>query len=194
MVALNSHSPRKILTFTFTPMFRPISKAATTFLSLALALSLGACVNSKKKQDGSAAYGPDGDTINGTPLPERQEGVSFFGSNVDRNRFHPVYFAFDSYTVSGNEQAKIGEVASFLRETHGTVIVAGFTDERGTPEYNRGLGERRALAVRQALIAAGASGGSIQTVSFGAEMPADPSSNESAWAKNRRAEFGVVKQ
>lgn len=174
-------------------MFRPISKAATTFLSLALALSLGACANMKKKQDG-AGYGPEGDTINGTPLPERQEGVSFFGSNVDRNRFQPVYFAFDSYSVDGNERGKIAQVASYLRESHGTVIVAGFTDERGTPEYNRGLGERRALSVRQALIAAGADGGSIQTVSFGAEMPADSSSNESAWAKNRRAEFGVVKR
>jgi peptidoglycan-associated lipoprotein len=143
---------------------------------------------------GGPGSGSDSDSVNGTPLPERQEGVSFLGSNVDRNRFRPVYFAFDSYTVGGEEHAKIDEVASFLRQSNGSVIVAGFTDERGTPEYNRGLGERRALAVRQALIAAGADAGHIQTVSFGAEMPADPASNESAWAKNRRAEFGVVKQ
>jgi peptidoglycan-associated lipoprotein len=173
-------------------MFRPLSKIVTTLVAFAIALSLGACANLGKKNAGGS--GADGDSINGTPLPERQEGVSFLGSNVDRNRFRPVYFAYDSYAVGGEERAKLDAVASYLRESRGTVIVAGFTDERGTPEYNRGLGERRALAVRQALIAAGADGGQIQTVSFGAEMPADPASNDAAWAKNRRAEFGVVKQ
>jgi len=74
-----------------------------------------------------------------------------------------------------------------------TIIIAGFTDERGTPEYNRGLGEKRALAVRQALMSDGASGGKLQTVSFGAEMPADNGTSDAAYAKNRRAEFGVVR-
>ena len=73
------------------------------------------------------------------------------------------------------------------------MIVAGFCDERGTAEYNRALGEKRAGAVREALIADGVDPNRVQTVSFGAEMPVDPGSNESAWAKNRRAEFGVTK-
>lgn len=158
----------------------------------AIAASLPACKNLGKKEapdyGGAAA---DGDYVTGMPLPDRQEGVSFLGSNVDRNRFSPVYFAFDSYVVSGAEQGKIQQVASFLNAEGGSVIVAGFTDERGTPEYNRGLGERRALAVRQALIAAGVDPSVVQTVSFGAEMPADPSYGEAAWAKNRRAEFGI---
>jgi peptidoglycan-associated lipoprotein len=72
------------------------------------------------------------------------------------------------------------------------VIIAGFTDERGTPEYNRGLGERRAQAAREYLVQQGVDAGKLQTVSFGAEMPADAGSGEAAWAKNRRAEFGVV--
>jgi peptidoglycan-associated lipoprotein len=95
--------------------------------------------------------------------------------------------------VSGSEQGKVQQVAEFMQSAGNSVIIAGFTDERGTPEYNRGLGERRAQAVREALIRAGAPGGKIQTVSFGAEMPADNGSGESAWAKNRRAEFGVVR-
>jgi peptidoglycan-associated lipoprotein len=73
------------------------------------------------------------------------------------------------------------------------IIIAGFTDERGTEEYNRGLGERRAQAVRDALIGMGVNGARLQTVSFGEDMPADPGSGEEAWAKNRRAEFGVVR-
>ncbi|MFY8215979.1 MAG: OmpA family protein, partial [Chthoniobacterales bacterium] len=56
-----------------------------------------------------------------------------------------------------------------------------------------GLGERRAQAVRDTLIGMGVNGARIQTVSFGMEMPADPASNEEAWAKNRRAEFGIIR-
>ena len=156
----------------------------------AVAASFSGCANGKKPTSGG---GSDADYVNGTPLPERQEGVSFTSSNVDRNRFQPVYFAFDSFVIGGGERGKIDKVAEFMRGASNTVIVAGFTDERGTPEYNRGLGERRAQSVREALIHAGVDGSKIQTVSFGAEMPADSGSGESAWAKNRRAEFGVVR-
>lgn len=153
-------------------------------------LALGGCA---KNKGAGAGAGVDGDFVNGSALPDREEGVSFLSGNVDRNKFAPVHFGFDSYTVSGGEQGKVQEVAEFMRSNGNSVIVAGFTDERGTPEYNRGLGERRAQAVREALIRAGAPGGKIQTVSFGAEMPADNGSGESAWARNRRAEFGVVR-
>jgi peptidoglycan-associated lipoprotein len=159
---------------------------------LVVALSLSGCQTGKKGGGGSGS-GTDGDYVTGSPLPDRQEGVSFLGGNVDRNKFSPVYFGFDSYNIGGGERGKIDQVANFLKTESNTIIVAGFTDERGTPEYNRGLGERRAQAVREALIRAGADGQRIQTVSFGAEMPADSGSGESAWAKNRRAEFGVVR-
>jgi peptidoglycan-associated lipoprotein len=151
------------------------------------------CTGGKKDLGGGGGSGLDGDFVNGTPLPERQEGVSFLGSNVDRSKFRPVYFGFDSYAIDGGERSKIDEVASFLKSAGNNVIIAGFTDERGTPEYNRGLGERRAQAVREALIRGGVDAGKVQTVSFGAEMPAATSSGESAWAKNRRAEFGIVR-
>lgn len=155
-----------------------------------IALAFGGCAKNKHAGAGGAA---DGDFVNGSALPERTEGVSFLSSNVDRNKFAPVHFSFDAYTVSPGEQGKVQQVAEFMRSAGNSVIVAGFTDERGTPEYNRGLGERRAQSVREALIHAGAPGDKIQTVSFGAEMPADGGSSESAWAKNRRAEFGVVR-
>lgn len=168
-----------------------ITRLASLLLATALALSFSSCAKNKSGSNTSGAT--DGDYVNGTPLPDRQEGVSFLGGNVDRNKFSPVYFGFDSYTVGGGERGKIDQVASFLQSDGATLIIAGFTDERGTPEYNRGLGERRAQAVREALIRAGADGSRIQTVSFGAEMPADGGSGEGAWAKNRRAEFGVVR-
>jgi peptidoglycan-associated lipoprotein len=166
-----------------------MKSALLVVIALGAAVALPAC----KKKHGDQFAGIDGDFVSGTPLADRIDGANFFGNNVERSQFSAVYFAFDSYGVSGAELPKINEVASALRGKNNTVIVAGFTDERGTEEYNRGLGERRALAVREALIAAGMDASLVQTVSFGKEMPADPGSNEAAWARNRRAEFGVVR-
>jgi peptidoglycan-associated lipoprotein len=154
-----------------------------------LALSLVAC----QKQQKQEYAGVEGDYVNGTPLPPRQEGVSYFGNNVTKGEFQPVYFAFDSFDISSDEGNKLRRIAVFMKGANKNVILAGFTDERGTPEYNRGLGERRAQAARNYLISLGISPNRIQTVSFGQEMPADPAHDEAAWAKNRRAETGVVR-
>jgi peptidoglycan-associated lipoprotein len=156
---------------------------------VAVLLSAAGCA----KKEGGQTAGSTGDYVSGTPLPERREGTSFFGGNVERNRFHPIYFDFDSQTVRSSESGKIQEIAAFMKGSSSEIIIAGFTDERGTAEYNRGLGDRRAGAVRENLIAEGVEANRIQTVSFGSEMPADSGHNESAWAKNRRAEIGVVK-
>ncbi len=153
-----------------------------------VAAALGACATKKDQY-----AGVDGDFVSGVPLPDRQDGASFLGGNVSKGQFAPVQFGFDSFLVSGSEMPKVQAVAQAMKSSSGDLIIAGFTDERGTEEYNRGLGERRALAVREALISQGISGGRIQTVSFGEEMPANPGSGEAAWAANRRAEFGVVR-
>jgi peptidoglycan-associated lipoprotein len=154
-----------------------------------LALSLAGC----QKQQKQEYAGVDGDYVNGTPLPPRQEGVSFFSNNVTKGQFQPIYFAFDSFEVAPEEGSKLRQIGSFLKNGHNNIILAGFTDERGTPEYNRGLGERRAQAARNFLLSEGVSPSRIQTVSFGQEMPAAPGHDESAWAKNRRVETGVVR-
>jgi peptidoglycan-associated lipoprotein len=172
----------------FCRQFSLVRLGGLLFFVLTVAL-LASC--SKKQSDQTA--GSTGDYVTGTPLPERQEGTSFFSGNVQRNQFQPIYFDFDSQTIRASENGKIQQIASFLQQSNSQIIIAGFTDERGTAEYNRGLGERRAQSVREALIAMGANAQNIQTVSFGAEMPADPASDEAAWAKNRRAEIGVVK-
>lgn len=154
-----------------------------------LALSLAAC----QKQQKQEYSGVEGDYVNGMPLPPRQEGVSFFSNNVAKGQFQPVYFAFDSFEIAADEGNKLRQIGSFLKSTPKNIILAGFTDERGTPEYNRGLGERRAQAARNFLLSIGVSPSRIQTVSFGQEMPAAPGHDESAWAKNRRVETGIVR-
>ena len=161
----------------------------TQVLCCLLALSLVAC----QKQQKQEYAGVEGDTVNGTPLPPRQEGISFFSNNVVKGQFKPIYFGFDSFEIAPEEGNKLREIGSFLQTSRNNIILAGFTDERGTPEYNRGLGERRAQAARSFLLSLGVSPTRIQTVSFGQEMPASTGHDESAWAKNRRVETGVVR-
>lgn len=169
-----------------------IQQTLRSLITLALALTLAACASSKNK-GGDYAGVDDGDFITGSSLPDRREGVSFLDGSVDKSQFSPVYFAFDSYVVDSSESRKLDAVADFLRSSDKEIIIAGFTDERGTAEYNRGLGEKRAQAVRSHLLSLGVSGQRVHTTSFGAEMPADPGYGEAAWAKNRRAEFGVIR-
>ena len=101
-----------------------------------------------------------------------------------------VYFAYDSSAIKAGEQSKIANVASHLKSNLSNgVEVDGHCDERGTDEYNRSLGERRALAVREALISMGVDAGKIRTVSFGRDKPADLGHSDAAHSKNRRDEF-----
>ena len=172
---------------TRTPLFRLVC-------CLLLALTPLGCNKNKGGTGGAAnTRGSDYDSVTGTPLPERREGVSFLGPNVNRGQFPAVRFPFDSFSLPAEERAKVQSVANFLRGAPNSVIVAGFCDERGTAEYNRALGEKRAGTVREALIADGVSADRVQTVSFGAEMPVDPGHNDSAWAANRRVEFGITR-
>src|SRR5207244_10913266 len=132
--------------------------------AICIALLLCGC---NKFGHGGGGAGTAGDSVSGTPLPERREGTSFFGGNVQRGQFQPIYFDFDSQTVRSSETGKIQEIANFMKEGSREIIIAGFTDERGTAEYNRGLGDRRAGAVRESLISQGVDASHIQTVSFG---------------------------
>ena len=98
-----------------------------------------------------------------------------------------VYFDFDSSAVKASEKSKIEKVADYFKNNSGHAVkVEGHCDERGTEEYNRSLGERRALAVREHLVRAGIAPERIETISYGEDRPADLGHTESAWKKNRR--------
>ncbi len=101
-----------------------------------------------------------------------------------------IYFDFDSSEIRGEGTDIVAAHAKYL-STHGglKVRLEGHTDERGSREYNIGLGERRAQAVRRALLLQGASESQLSTVSYGEERPVATGSNEEAWAKNRRVEI-----
>ena len=84
-------------------------------LTFGCILIVGLC--SCRKQQQQEYAGVEGDTVNGTPLSQRQEGVSFFGNNVNRSQFQPVYFAFDSFEIQSSETEKLRQIASFLTDT-----------------------------------------------------------------------------
>jgi peptidoglycan-associated lipoprotein len=104
-----------------------------------------------------------------------------------------VYFDFDSSVIKASEKPKVAAVADYLKANAGKAVrVEGNCDERGTEEYNRSLGERRALAVREALISLGIGQTEVDTTSYGKDRPLDPGHNEAAWKKNRRDDFIVL--
>ena len=104
-----------------------------------------------------------------------------------------VYFAFDTYTLDSQAQGTLDrQAAVLLRSGSIPVTIQGHADERGTREYNLALGERRATAVKDHLVALGVNPNRMKTLSYGEERPAVAGSSEAAWAKNRRAVTVVV--
>lgn len=153
-------------------------------LSLFAAVLLVAACGSNR--DESAMVTGGGDTTSATTetstvTPGSQED---FVVNVgDR-----VFFGFDRFDVSAEARATLDRQAAWLQQYPNTsVTIEGHADERGTREYNLALGDRRANAVKNYLVAAGVPANRITTISYGKERPAVLGSNESAWAQNRRA-------
>ena len=99
-----------------------------------------------------------------------------------------VNFDFDSAELTVSARSTLNRQAAFLSLNPDLMIVIeGHADERGTREYNLALGDRRATAVRDYLVAKGINSARVRTVSYGKERPAVAGSDEAAWAKNRRA-------
>jgi peptidoglycan-associated lipoprotein len=104
-----------------------------------------------------------------------------------------VYFDFDSSVLKASEKPKVAAVADYLKANAVVAVkVEGNCDERGTEEYNRSLGERRALAVREELIRLGIDPTRVDTISYGKDKPAVPGHDEAAWKENRRDDFIVL--
>ncbi|MFM2294718.1 MAG: hypothetical protein RLZZ350_1131 [Verrucomicrobiota bacterium] len=116
-----------------------------------------------------------------------------WNANTEALKAETVYFDYDSATVKASEQSKVASVVSYLKSNSSAAVrVEGNCDERGTEEYNRALGERRALAIREALIQAGIAADRVDTLSNGEDKPAEAGHNAAAWDKNRRGDFIVL--
>ena len=105
-----------------------------------------------------------------------------------------VYFEVDRSEIHPDDLGKVEAVAGILaQDAQNKVLIEGHCDERGTEEYNRALGERRALSVRDALSGLGVSADRVRTMSYGEDRPADPGLNDAAYSRNRRGEFVLLK-
>jgi peptidoglycan-associated lipoprotein len=103
-----------------------------------------------------------------------------------------IHFEFDQAALTDQARATLEKHALWLQNhREARVTVEGHCDERGTVDYNLALGDKRAQATRDYLVSLGVAPERLRTASFGKERPLDPSSNEQAWAKNRRAHFAV---
>jgi peptidoglycan-associated lipoprotein len=103
------------------------------------------------------------------------------------------FFAYDDYSLTAEAKSILAADAKYLKANPALrVKIEGHCDERGTSEYNLGLGERRAASARGYLVSLGIDGSRLETISYGKERPFDPGHTEEAWAKNRRAHFVVL--
>lgn len=101
-----------------------------------------------------------------------------------------IYFDLDSYIVKGEYQALLDHHARFLaKNSQVKMLIQGNADERGSREYNLALGQKRAEAVKKALLLLGAKEAQLESVSLGEEKPACADAVESCWAQNRRGDM-----
>jgi peptidoglycan-associated lipoprotein len=145
------------------------------------ALALLAACSSNPETPAATTSGTGASASTAGPVPGSQEDLV---ANVgDR-----VFFAFDSSQLSGDARSTLDRQSGWLgRYPQVSVQVAGNTDDRGTEEYNLALGQRRANAARDYLVARGVNSSRISTISYGKDRPTALGDNEEAWAQNRNA-------
>ncbi len=151
--------------------------------------TLVACSGTKTKPQQQSSV----DTGTTTTTTGANNGGMYTPASLDTDsclRQRVVYFDFDHAEIKPEFQAQVACHAAYLRQFPGArVTLEGNADERGTREYNLGLGERRGNSVSSALSGAGASSSQLNTVSYGEERPTCKDHNEGCWAKNRRVEI-----
>jgi len=159
-----------------------------------LSLGLAACSKPTKPDEATAGPAESGAATSGVGVdagagtatqltPQQQALAAIQQKNI-------VYFDFDSSEIRSEFVPVVASHAQYLvKYPTARVRLEGHTDERGSREYNIGLGERRAQTVRRALLAQGVTESQITTVSYGEERPAVEGSDEAAYAQNRRVEL-----
>lgn len=143
------------------------------------------------KADFNADSNHPSDYKEGTGLGNTYDG---FGTVIKDVTFQPVYFKFDQSNILTTEYAKLDEVAKFLHSRKDAgVVIEGNCDNRGSEEYNRALGERRAISAQEYLQASGIEASRMKTISYGKEKPVATGDTEDAYRQNRRDDFIPVK-
>lgn len=139
---------------------------------------------------GPAVTGWDIEKGGGIPLGPGHDG---WATDTVALKANTVHFAFDSSVVRTEEKPRVAAVAEYLKSNPANAVkIEGHCDERGTEEYNRALGDRRAQALREALVQLGIEPTRVDTISYGKDRPLDHGHDDAAWRQNRRGEFIVL--
>ena len=168
-----------------------------TLIALLVAASfwIAACASHKPKEGpppppAEATTGAEANGANAANAANGGADQETAGPQAGMLAKRTIYFDFDNSEIKGEGTDIVAAHAKYLAANPtARVRLEGNTDERGSREYNIGLGERRAQAVRRALLLQGASDAQLSTVSYGEERPAAAGHDETAWAKNRRVEI-----
>lgn len=140
----------------------------------------GSTSASSEASEASEASGSSGSTSADSDMQTPDEMLAKVGSTV--------YFGYDESTLSAEAQATLDRQAAFLKANPTIrIVIEGHCDERGTREYNLALGDRRASAARDYLVAKGVNASRLTTISYGKERPAVGGSNDTSYALNRRS-------
>ena len=147
--------------------------------------------------DSGSGTGPTSQRIEAPPPIISNPGAvtgSAVNSSVesinDNSPLKPVFFLYDSDALDDEARKVLNENASVLKANGSwNITIEGHCDERGTPEYNLALGDRRALAAQHYLVSIGIPADRLHTVSYGKEFPFDAGHTETSWSFNRRAHF-----
>ena len=166
----------------------------------ASAILLGACATTPETQPPVEDRKPSASApspVEAKPVPRveapRSAGVSPFAQLKDPKSIlskRSIYYDYDKFDVKDEYRGLVEAHAKFLRENPtAKMLIQGNTDERGSREYNVGLGQRRSDGVKRMLILLGAKEDQIESVSLGEEKPQAEGHNEEAWSKNRRSDM-----
>nr|WP_297457055.1 peptidoglycan-associated lipoprotein Pal [uncultured Halomonas sp.] len=168
--------------------FKPYAKSLAVAVSLVV---MAGCSSSGGTQDGSMdGTGTTAGGVSSQGMTNGQTSGSQMGSQVGIPDVRTIYFDFDKDTIRPEFESVLNAHADYLRNNpNTTVILEGHGDERGTREYNLGLGERRAQSVESYLTVQGVSPSQLEIVSYGEERPAVQGHSEEAYAQNRRVVF-----
>ena len=171
-------------------------KTTTLFLTVLLTLALAACGGSRTIPDpeptGDYGSADDGSSSSSAGWEDDAlgRGEEFGDDRMDGELGMVIYFDFDQSELRPEYADLLSQHANRLaNNARVSVRLEGHADERGSREYNIGLGERRAQTVRRMLLIQGASANQISTVSFGEERPAAFGSDEESYSLNRRVEI-----
>ncbi|MFN3520819.1 MAG: peptidoglycan-associated lipoprotein Pal [Phenylobacterium sp.] len=172
------------------------SRAVRLALIAAAATSLAACQRPKPEPVAPTPPPPAATPAPETPPPAppvAQGPLPGTEQDFVINVGDRVYFDLDSYSVRDDAAPVLDAQAAWLNRYPSVMVrIEGNADERGTREYNLGLGSRRANAVRDYLVNRGVASSRISTVSYGKERPIDPGTTEDAYQRNRNAHTAIV--